>query len=140
MGTQEEMPVEDKITLSDVAIKTAVELRDESFELKGKSLRVYIEGKGCGGFYYGVTFDLPNDEDHIYSQRTNCNQEINVIVDKETIEFVQGSTISWVDDERGRGFLVENPNHKKFKGKFFNRPKWKEKLTEKILEKSSNLS
>ena len=58
-------------------------------------------------------------------------ENINIVVDPDTYTFCKGSVIEWVDDDRGQGFLVENPNHKKFRGKFYKRQSWQKALTEK---------
>jgi iron-sulfur cluster assembly accessory protein len=92
-------------------------------ERSGKPLRVWLEGKGCDGFYYGVSFDQANGDDIVF-----ISSGVQVVVDPQTIEYVDGSEIDWIDDERGRGFLVNNPNHKKFRGKFYKRQQWQERL------------
>jgi iron-sulfur cluster assembly protein len=33
-----------------------------------------------------------------------------VIIDQGSMQFMDGVTIDYIDDERGKGFLVENPN------------------------------
>ena len=115
------------IRLTDRAISEAHTLEASNPEWAGLALRVYLEGKGCDGFFYGVTFDKPASEDLHFQQ-----DSIDIVVDPDTIEYVDGSTIDWVDDERGKGFLVENPQHKVFRGKFFKRSSWTKKLETKI--------
>ena len=90
-------------------------------------LRLYLDGKGCDGFYYGVSFDALTQDDLTFPQKSG-EEELLLITDKDTAQFVDGSVISWVNDERGTGFLVTNPNHKKFRGKFFRRGAWKKRL------------
>ncbi|MCX6125827.1 MAG: iron-sulfur cluster assembly accessory protein [Proteobacteria bacterium] len=137
---------------SDIEIKTAsillthcakaavVELTANQIENRSRSLRLYLEGKGCDGFYYGVTFDEPSIEDVRFPQLNQLNNDflIDVVVDPETLQFVEGSEIDWVDDERGRGFLVNNPNQKSFRGKFFKREAWKKKLAGQLPGASSS--
>ncbi len=115
------------ITLTEEAITKAIELQKKTVEFQNKDLRLYIEGKGCDGFYYGVSFDECQSEDH----QIDLHPSLKLIVDPETLKFCTGSVIEWVDDERGQGFLVENPNHKKFRGKFYKRKNWQERLLEK---------
>ncbi len=111
------------ITLTPRAIEAACSLRAGNAEWTEFDLRVYLSGKGCDGFEYGVSFDARQDLD-----LAEAFDSIVTIIDPETAKYVGGSTIDWVDDERGRGFLVENPNHKKFRGKFFKRKGWEEKI------------
>jgi iron-sulfur cluster assembly accessory protein len=113
----------EEIKLTDSALEQALMLKSASPDLNGKGLRLYLEGKGCDGFYYGVTFDTPTATDLLFS-----SQGIDILVDPETLAFVKGSVIDWIADERGQGFLVENPNHRKFRGKFFKRQEWQSRL------------
>jgi len=120
-------PCEDQnipVVFSDEAVGAALELQAKTPEYQGQAVRLYIDGKGCDGFYYGVTFDSPMKDDLKFNIKG-----IQVIIDAETLKYIRGSEISWVNDERGTGFLVSNPNHKKFKGKFFKRENWQERIT-----------
>lgn len=108
------------ISLSARALEKAEEL---SHTHRGHGLRLYLEGKGCDGFYYGVAFDQPSPVDLHFPQGG-----IDLIVDPDTIEFVSGATIDWIDDDRGQGFLVHNPRHKEFRGKFYRKSVWQKRL------------
>jgi len=112
------------VTFTPEAQLQALEMQKKHPEYSAKPLRVYIEGKGCDGFYYGVAFDEVCDGDIIFKQSSG----FDVLVDRESLVFLAGSRVEWVDDERGRGFLVENPQQKKFRGKFFKKQAWQEKL------------
>jgi len=98
-------------------------LQKSNPEWSEKAIRIYLSGKGCDGFDYGVCFDNVESSDQVVKF-----DGFEVAIDPDTLQFVEGSVIDWVDDERGQGFLVENPNHKKFRGKFFKKKEWKEKL------------
>ena len=110
------MDTQENISVTKTALSKAIELEANTPEYKGKSLRLYLDGKGCDGFFYGVTFDNQTKDDTIFAQ-----DGIDIVVDPDTYYFVKGSEIDWVDDDRGQGFLVENPNHKSFRGKFYKR-------------------
>jgi iron-sulfur cluster assembly accessory protein len=92
-------------------------------------LRLYIEGKGCDGFYYGISFDPQLPEDKVVFR--DPESDFTLIVDGDSLPFVEGSHIVWVDDESGKGFLVQNPQQKAFRGKFYKRSSWQEKLVGK---------
>ena len=110
-------------TLTPAAVEQAKRLREENHEHHGKSLRLYIEGKGCDGFFYGVTFDHKEQSDrHFLIDTLSC------IIDAQTLEYCEGSVIDWISDERGTGFLVENPSQRKYRGKFFKRKVFRDKL------------
>jgi iron-sulfur cluster assembly accessory protein len=112
------------VTLTPGAIEAARTLRAGNPEWAGFDLRVYLSAKGCDGFEYGVSFDSRQDLDLVAAF-----DDVITIIDLDTAKYVRGSTIDWIDDERGRGFVVENPNHKKFRGKFFKRKDWEERLS-----------
>lgn len=114
------------LTLTSTAHAAALTLRQENSEWSGKVLRLYLCGKNCDGFEYGVAFDQPNVEDEIYQ-----TGDLQVLLDPDSAEFCRGAVIDWVDDERGRGFTVSNPRHKQFRGKFYKKKHWQEKLLKK---------
>jgi iron-sulfur cluster insertion protein len=70
------------------------------------SLRIYISGRGCSGFEYGMGLDnKPNDTDTSFK-----SEGLNILVDEGSLQYMAGAKIDYIDDERGKGFLVENPN------------------------------
>lgn len=115
------------------AAERAVDLSARS-KWQNKVLRLYIDGKGCEGFHYGVTFDDRRADDLSFP----VSGKLEIAVDPETYSYTRGSTISWVDDERGMGFLVDNPRHKYFRGKFFKRPNWQGRHGITVPDEKSN--
>ena len=74
---------------------------DESY-----ALRVYVSGRGCSGFEYGMGLEnKPGETDTTFE-----SEGLKVIVDEVSIQYMAGATVDYIDDERGKGFLVENPN------------------------------
>ena len=69
-------------------------------------LRVYVAGRTCSGLQYGMALDnQPRDTDVL------CESEgLKLLVDDQSIQYMAGATVDYIDDERGKGFLVENPN------------------------------
>lgn len=112
------------VVFSAEAIAAALDLQLKTPAYQGMQIRIYIDGKGCDGFYYGVTFDQKDPADISFFQNN-----LEMIVDPETLKYINGSTVEWVNDERGTGFLVTNPSHKKFKGKFFKRENWQQRMS-----------
>ena len=117
------------VRLSAEALQQALNMQRENVVWQGLALRLYLEGKGCDGFYYGVSFDEATAQDLRFPQGEGG---LELAVDKESMEFVRGSQIDWIDDERGRGFLVSNPKHRQFRGKFFKRKEWQNKLLQRM--------
>jgi len=70
------------------------------------ALRVYITGQNCSGFQYGMALDnKPRDTDASYE-----SEGLTVLVDDTSVQYMSGATVDYIDDERGKGFLVDNPN------------------------------
>jgi iron-sulfur cluster assembly accessory protein len=112
-----------EFTLTDVALAKAQHLQNQIEGNKDLPLRLYIEGKGCDGFYYGVSFDEKEKGDIEFDFKG-----LRCIIDERAHIFCKGSQIEWIDDERGQGFLVENPREKSFRGKFYKKSSWRSRL------------
>jgi iron-sulfur cluster insertion protein len=129
------------IVMSQNAILEASRLQTQNPDFQGKDLRLYLEGKGCDGFFYGVTFDDATQSDHHFLQHSeDLSIKIDLLVDPDTLQFVEGCLIDWANDERGKGFIVNNPNQRAFRGKFFKRESWREKLLQGPAATAANQS
>jgi iron-sulfur cluster assembly accessory protein len=70
------------------------------------ALRVFISGRSCSGFEYGMGFEnKPGDSDTSFE----C-EGLKIVIDEVSMQYMAGASIDYIDDERGKGFLVENPN------------------------------
>lgn len=122
-----QIPTEMEIVFDALAIEKALVLwrmASDSQVQERPSLRVYIEGKGCDGFFYGVAFDQAKPEDFVF-----VGTSIDIVVDPQSLSFIYGSEVSWMKTDDGEGFLVKNPNHDRFRGKFYKKRAWQEVLT-----------
>lgn len=86
--------------------------RVKDFSLKAsdgnkKLFRVYVEGGGCSGYQYGFAMDEKKEDDLQLSFG-----EVTVLVDPQSRLYLHGSTLDYVDDLKGSGFTVQNPNSK----------------------------
>lgn len=93
------------LNLTDRAVEKVKDFAARMPEASGKSLRVFIQGGGCSGFQYGFTFDDQKPNDHVLGVK-----EISVLVDRTSAMKLHGATVDWVEDFRGAGFAVDNPN------------------------------
>jgi iron-sulfur cluster assembly accessory protein len=93
------------LTLTDRAVDKVKDFAAKMPDAAGKALRVFIQGGGCSGFQYGFTFDDRRPTDHVVKAR-----DIEVIVDPASAPKLRGATVDFVEDFRGAGFSVENPN------------------------------
>ena len=70
------------------------------------ALRIYIAGRSCSGFQYGMALDnKPAETDSTFE-----SEGLKVLVDEGSLEYMAGAVVDYIDDERGKGFMVENPN------------------------------
>lgn len=70
------------------------------------ALRVYVAGRTCSGFQYGMALDNePRQTDSSFE-----SEGLKLLVDEESMQHMAGSIVDYIDDERGKGFMVDNPN------------------------------
>lgn len=70
-------------------------------------LRIGVAGGGCGGFSYTMGFDTKYDRD---ADSKYHLQGVDVVVDKKSSLYLDGTTIDWCDESNRRGFTFDNPN------------------------------
>lgn len=69
-------------------------------------LRVAVLGGGCSGFQYQFSYIRGLDNGDLTFQKDG----ITVAIDDISIEYLNGSTIDYVDELIGASFQVHNPN------------------------------
>jgi iron-sulfur cluster insertion protein len=93
------------VNMTDRAIQKVQGFAATNKEAEGKHLRIYVQGGGCSGFQYGFTFDEKREDDQVI----DCGP-IKVLLDPVSLPYVQHATVDYVEDFRGSGFVVQNPN------------------------------
>ena len=108
------------IDITDRAFDQFQLIQENDFTLEGKSIRLSIDGKGCGGFDYALGFDEKKEGDQILKLVKN-GQSLELLVDAFASFYAQEGLIDFIlDTERDTdGFIFENKNEKNFRGKFF---------------------
>ncbi|MCL4508911.1 MAG: iron-sulfur cluster insertion protein ErpA [Chloroflexi bacterium] len=93
------------ITITPEAADKVRELasRDERPDL---ALRLFVTSGGCSGFSYGMTLDdeIMADDD------VSSDRGVKIVVDSDSVPYVNGSEIHYVESMMGAGFVVNNPN------------------------------
>ncbi len=75
----------------------------------GKSaLRVAVVGGGCSGFSYTFDFADGPEADDLVVERDGAK----VVVDKVSLDFLNGAEIDYADELIGAAFKINNPNAK----------------------------
>jgi iron-sulfur cluster assembly accessory protein len=75
-------------------------------EPSGSMLRISVNGGGCSGFQYAFEIDRNRQDDDIVIERDGAR----VLVDQISLQYMDGSTIDFVDDLIGQSFKIENPH------------------------------
>jgi iron-sulfur cluster assembly accessory protein len=92
------------IKLTEVAAAEAKKFLEDAEE---KYLRVGVKGGGCSGFEYSLTVSHEYDE----QKDTLSHQHgVDVIVDRKSNLYLEGTTLDYYSDISKRGFKFDNPN------------------------------
>jgi iron-sulfur cluster assembly protein len=94
------------ITLTPGAITKVKSILAEREDTAGMGLRIAIIGGGCSGFQYQMTLDKePRTDDQVLDM-----EGLKVFVDTQSVLYLTGTKIDYVDSSNGSGFKFDNPN------------------------------
>ncbi len=68
--------------------------------------RISVDGGGCQGFSYKFSFDNKIHKDDLEIKF----EDITVLIDKTSMNFLDGSKLDFINDLLGSYFKVSNPN------------------------------
>mgnify|MGYP001157599958 FL=1 len=72
----------------------------------GEGLRLAVKTTGCSGLAYVVDFaDKISGDDQVFTSRG-----VNVVVDGESIKYIDGTEIDFASDGFSTAFRFKNPN------------------------------
>ena len=69
-------------------------------------LRLYVAGRSCCSFTYGLAFAEMADKTDAVTKIAG----LSVAIDAQSRPYCDGAKIEWVDEPEGAGFLVRNPS------------------------------
>ena len=92
------------ITVTDAAKKQALRLMDDEGK-DGLFIRVGVEGGGCSGLMYQLTFDNEEKEE----DKSFEDNGIRVVVDKKSFLYLIGTILDFSGGLNGKGFIFKNP-------------------------------
>jgi iron-sulfur cluster assembly protein len=96
----------DAVTLTETAASKLAGIMNEKGLAETHGLRVFVSGSGCSGLQYGMTFDAnPRPVDVVTEQHG-----LRVIIDPQSLRYMGGASIDYVDGPGGGGFHIDNPN------------------------------
>ena len=94
------------VTLTETAASKLAGIMNEKGLAETHGLRVFVSGGGCSGLQYGMTFDAnPAPVDLVLEQHG-----LRVIIDPQSLRYMEGASIDYVEGPAGGGFHIENPN------------------------------
>ena len=93
------------ITVTDSAKKEALRLMKDDQRVN-LFIRVGVEGGGCSGLMYQLTFDNERKEGDTSFE----DNGIEVVVDQKSYLYLIGTTLDFSGGLNGKGFVFSNPN------------------------------
>lgn len=102
-------PQEGQIEVTDIVFTKAKELLKKQFPDKpNMNLRIGVLPGGCSGMTYDFAFDDEIQADDLAIEKDG----FKVLIDQESLQFLNGAKIDYVESLHGSGFKVQNPNAK----------------------------
>ncbi|MCF8201529.1 MAG: iron-sulfur cluster insertion protein ErpA [Crocinitomicaceae bacterium] len=93
------------LTVTDAAKKQSIRLMEDE-QKDGFFIRVGVQGGGCSGLMYQLTFDNQENEGDMSFE----NNGVKVVVDKKSYLYLVGTTLDFSGGLNGKGFVFQNPN------------------------------
>jgi iron-sulfur cluster assembly protein len=94
------------VTLTPDAIAKVKSIIAERKEDSG--LRIAVVGNGCSGFQYQMTLDKePQANDKVIEM-----EGLRVFIDNQSLLYLNGARVDYVNGTGGSGFKFDNPNEK----------------------------
>jgi iron-sulfur cluster assembly accessory protein len=97
-----------------VAVEVTVSAREQVLKIMEKqgkpdaALRLFVQGGGCSGLTYGMTFDKEQTGDEVAFRQDG----LTVVVDKASAPLLEGIKVDYLLGLEASGFKIYNPNAK----------------------------
>jgi iron-sulfur cluster assembly accessory protein len=97
-----------------VSIEVTPAARDQVIKIMdrqgkpGAALRLYVQGGGCSGLTYGMSFDRKETGDEVAYQ----DGGLTVVVDRASAPLLEGLKVDFLLGLEASGFKISNPNAK----------------------------
>lgn len=95
-----------------IIISPAAEQRLDALRQKqGKAslfMRVTVDGGGCQGFEYQLSFADEPDDDDVFTEASDA--PVGVTTDPMSMGFLMGATLDFENELVGSKFVIKNPN------------------------------
>ncbi len=95
------------ITLTEKAANKVKSLLEKENK-QDYGLRIGIMSGGCSGYMYDIGLEKsPKENDTVFEDKG-----VKIFMNQESIAFMKGSTIDYVESLQNSGFKINNPNVK----------------------------
>jgi len=97
-----------------VAVEVTPAARDQVLKIMekqgkpGSALRLYVQGGGCSGLTYGMSFDKQETGDEVAFH----DGPLTVVVDRASAPLLEGVKVDFLLGLEASGFKIYNPNAK----------------------------
>ena len=75
----------------------------------GSGLRLGVKAGGCSGYMYDIGLEKESSENDTVIE----DKGIKIFINPESLTFLKGSTVDFIDTLQNAGFKVDNPNVQK---------------------------
>jgi iron-sulfur cluster insertion protein len=101
------MAIDGSATTIEVTPEAATKLQELRADDPGRAyLRLYVAGRSCCSFMYGLAFDERPTETDAVTEAAG----LRIAIDAQSRPYCDGAKVEWVDGPEGTGFLVRNPS------------------------------
>ncbi len=94
------------IKVSNSAKEQVTKLLNEEHKTPGTFVRVGVDGGGCSGLMYNLTFDTEMKE----GDQSFEDNGVRVVVDRKSFLYLIGTELDFSGGLNGKGFAFINPN------------------------------
>lgn len=96
---------EDMFRITDRVLTEINRIREEKDVPGTYGIRIGIRGQSCSGMQFGLGFDDEiNDTDKVIEVN-----DANLLIDRNSLFYLQGITLDFLTDINGSGFVFQNP-------------------------------
>ena len=93
------------INVTDNAVRQLQNLLSQRPDNSRRGLRVEVAKGGCSGLHYEMTLGERQEDDTIVER-----DGVQFFIDDESVSFLRGATLDFIDGLTGTGFRIINPN------------------------------
>ncbi len=94
-----------QLQLTENAVRKVKQLL-EAENKAGYGLRIAVQGGGCSGFQYGLTWDKESRPGDIVQEF----EGLKVFVDPMSGQYLEAVRVDYLEGLNGSGFKIDNPN------------------------------